>query len=83
MKLPVNLGISLMYAQLSGRLQMANKFSLPIHNSEVPASIYFSIFSCCIKSDHQPQKDLARSDYKANTVLGILLRVGEPLKPIN
>jgi hypothetical protein len=43
----------------------------------------FSIFSCCIKSCHQPQEDLARSGYKTNQVLGILLYVDEPLKPIN
>jgi hypothetical protein len=44
MKILVNLGISLMYAQLWGRLQMANKFSLLTHNSEVPASVSFFNF---------------------------------------
>jgi hypothetical protein len=44
MKLSVNLGVSLMYAQLWGRLQMANKFSLPTHNSEVPANVSFFNF---------------------------------------
>jgi hypothetical protein len=44
MKLPVNVGVSLMYAQLWGRLQMANKFSLLTDNSEVPASVYFVNF---------------------------------------
>jgi hypothetical protein len=44
MKLPMTLGVSLMYAQLWGRLQMANKFSLLTHNSEVPASVYFFNF---------------------------------------
>jgi hypothetical protein len=81
MKLPVNLGISPMYAQLWGRLQMTNKFSLLTHNLEFQPVFIFSIFSCCIKSGHQSQEDLARSDYKTNKVLGILLHVGEPLKP--
>jgi hypothetical protein len=40
----------------------------------------FSFFSCCIKSGHQPQEDLARSGYKINKVLGTLLYVGEPLR---
>jgi hypothetical protein len=47
MKLPVNLGISLMYVcpTLGGiLLQMANKFSLLTHNSEVPASVSFFNF---------------------------------------
>ncbi len=43
----------------------------------------FPFFSCCIKSGHQPQEDLASSSYKTNKVLGILLHVGEPLEPIN
>jgi hypothetical protein len=44
MKLPMNLEVSLMYAQLWGRLQMANKFALPTHNSEVPTSVSFFNF---------------------------------------
>jgi hypothetical protein len=44
MKLPMNLGISLMYAQLWGILQTANKFSLLTHNSEALAGVYFFNF---------------------------------------
>ncbi len=46
---------------------------------------FFSIFSCCFKSDDQPQEDLAKSGYQTNrdlTNLGILFHVGEPLEPI-
>jgi hypothetical protein len=47
---------------------------------------FLSIFSCCIKSGDQLQKDLAKSDYKTNKEvknLGILLHVGEQLEPIS
>jgi hypothetical protein len=68
-----------------GRPKMANKFSLLIHNSEIPV-LYFSIFSCCIKSGDQPQGDLVRSAYKTNKeveIPGILLHFGKPLEHIN
>jgi len=84
LKLLVNLGISLMYAQLWGRLQMANKFSLLTHNSEVPASVAIFYFLML----HQKWSSATRGfsqiwlqdKYK---VLGILLYVGESLEPIN
>jgi hypothetical protein len=61
-----------------GRLQMANKFSLLTHSSEVAASVcFFGVVSCCIKRGDQ-QEDLARSGYKTNKEvesLGILLHV--------
>jgi hypothetical protein len=41
--------------------------------------LFFSIFSCCIKSGDQPQEDLVKSDYKTNKEaenVGILLCVG-------
>jgi hypothetical protein len=47
---------------------------------------FFSIFSCCTKSDNQPRKDLAKSGYKMNKEvenLGILLYVGERVQSIN
>jgi hypothetical protein len=50
-----------------------------------PVFFFFSILSCCFKSDDQPQEDLAKSGYKTNrdlTNLGILLHVGELLEPI-
>jgi hypothetical protein len=43
----------------------------------------FSTFSCCSKSSHQPQEDLAKSDYWTNREiknLGILEHVKEPVK---
>jgi hypothetical protein len=83
MKLLVNLGFSLIYAQLWGRLQIANKFSLLTHNSEVPASVSFFNFLMLHQKWPSATRGLARSDCKTNKVLGILLHVGEPLKPIN
>jgi hypothetical protein len=79
-------GSSQMGHFIVGRPKMANKFSLMIHNSEIPASVVFSIFSCCIKSGDHPQGDLVRSAYKTNKeveILRSLLCIGKPLEHIN
>jgi hypothetical protein len=47
---------------------------------------FFPFFSCCSEGGCKPQEDLAKPDYKTNREvknLGILLHVGEPLKPIS
>ncbi len=49
--------------------------------------VFFSIFSCCIKSGDQPKKTLSQNlstrQIEKEKNLGILLHVGEPLRPIN
>jgi hypothetical protein len=53
-----------------------------IVDQELSVFFFFSVLSCCSKSGHQPQEDLAKSDYKTNAELenlGILLHVGIPL----
>jgi len=45
--------------------------------------LFYSIFSCCIKSGNQPQEYLAKYVYKINRKmknLEILLNVGQPLE---
>jgi hypothetical protein len=62
---------------------MVNKFSLLTHNSEVPARLSFFNFLMLHQKWPSATRGLAKSDYKTNKVLGMLLHVGEPLKPIN
>jgi hypothetical protein len=71
-----------------GALQTADKSSL-LTNKQFRGSnqcFFFSIFSCRIKTGHQPQEDSVRSDYKTNKevkIMAILLHVGKPIEPIN
>jgi hypothetical protein len=47
--------------------------------------LFFAIFSCCTKSDNQPQEDLAKYGYKTDREienLRIILHVDKLLKPI-